>query len=211
LTRNLDVQLLLEACKSGDLDVVKRILGKDGELVNCSDKEGRLSTPLHFAAGYNRLEVCKYLIEMHADVLACDKALLQPIHNAASYGHVDVASLLIQSGCDVNSQDVYLFTPLHEAVLKRKYEICKLLVRNGANVSLKNRDGHSPLDLALQLNDPDLIDLIRGDCALLDACKKGQLERVKKLLHAFNVNCADVNGRHSSPLHLAAGFKYIFL
>lgn len=90
--------------------------------MNCNDKEGRLSTPLHFAAGYNRLQVCKYLIEMKANVLASDKGLLQPIHNASSYGHYEVANLLIQSGCDVNAQDIYLYTPLHEATLKKSIE-----------------------------------------------------------------------------------------
>ena len=91
--RNLDVQMLLEASKSGDLEVIKVILSKNSDLVNCCDKGGRLSTPLHFAAGYNRLQICKYLIEMRANVISCDKGLLQPIHNAASYG---VSLILVQ-------------------------------------------------------------------------------------------------------------------
>jgi tankyrase len=106
-----------------------RILTKNRDLVNCFDKDGRLSTPLHFAAGYNRLRICQYLIEMNANVLACDKGLLQPIHNAASYGHVEVTDLLIKNGADVNAQDIYVYTPLHEATLKKKYEICKLLIQ----------------------------------------------------------------------------------
>ena len=36
--------------------------------VNCRDFEGRQSTPLHFAAGYNRVEVVEYLLSMGADV-----------------------------------------------------------------------------------------------------------------------------------------------
>lgn len=108
-TRNLDVQLLLEACKSGDLDVVERILNRDRSLVHCSDTEGRLSTPLHFAAGYNRIDICKLLITTyHANVCACDRASLQPLHNAASYGHLNVADLLIKSGADLNAQVAYL-------------------------------------------------------------------------------------------------------
>jgi tankyrase len=66
---------------------------------------------------------------MNANVLACDKGLLQPIHNAASYGHVEVTDLLIKNGADVNAQDVYLYTPLHEATHKKKSEICKLLIQ----------------------------------------------------------------------------------
>ena len=44
-----DIQLLLESSKSGDLEVVKRILNLNPNLVNCCDKDGRLSSPLHFA------------------------------------------------------------------------------------------------------------------------------------------------------------------
>ena len=44
-----DIQLLLESSKSGDLEVIKRILNLNPTLVSCCDKDGRLSTPLHFA------------------------------------------------------------------------------------------------------------------------------------------------------------------
>lgn len=35
--------------------------------------KGRLSTPLHFAAGYNRVAVVEYLLSNGADVHAKDK------------------------------------------------------------------------------------------------------------------------------------------
>lgn len=41
--------------------------------VNCRDVEGRQSTPLHFAAGYNRVSVVEYLLLHGADVHAKDK------------------------------------------------------------------------------------------------------------------------------------------
>ena len=43
------------------------------ESVNCQDMEGRKSTPLHFAAGYNRKEVVEFLLEQNADVGKKDK------------------------------------------------------------------------------------------------------------------------------------------
>lgn len=49
----------------------------------------------------------------------------------------------------------------------------------------------------------DLADLLRGDSALLDAAKKGNLDRVKKLLTSENIDCRDKQGRNSTPLHLA--------
>ena len=49
--------------------------------VNCRDVDGRHSTPLHFAAGYNRVAVVEYLLEHGADVHAKDKGyVLSLIH-----------------------------------------------------------------------------------------------------------------------------------
>lgn len=40
--------------------------------IDCKDFDGRESTPLHFAAGYNRVEVLEYLLEKGADIEARD-------------------------------------------------------------------------------------------------------------------------------------------
>ncbi|KAJ8406825.1 hypothetical protein AAFF_G00297410 [Aldrovandia affinis] len=195
---------LLEASKSGDLEIVKRLCTLQN--VNCRDVEGRQSTPLHFSAGYNRVAVVEFLLRHGADVHAKDKGGLVPLHNACSYGHYEVAELLVIHGAVVNVADLWKFTPLHEAAAKGKYEICKLLLQHGADPAKKNRDGNTPLDLAKD-GDTDIQDLLRGDAALLDAAKKSCLARVKRLCRPDNVNCRDTQGRHSTPLHLAAGYN----
>ncbi|XP_026995835.2 poly [ADP-ribose] polymerase tankyrase-1 isoform X2 [Tachysurus fulvidraco] len=174
--------------------------------VNCRDLEGRHSTPLHFAAGYNRVAVVEYLLHHGADVHAKDKGGLVPLHNACSYGHYEVAELLVRHGASVNVADLWKFTPLHEAAAKGKYEICKLLLKHGADPTKKNRDGNTPLDMVKE-GDTDIQDLLRGDAALLDAAKKGCLARVQKLCSPENINCRDTQGRNSTPLHLAAGYN----
>lgn len=40
---------------------------------------------------------------------------------------------------------------------------------------------------------------------LFEACRNGDLSRVKKLVNTQNVNARDTAGRKSSPLHFAAG------
>ena len=40
---------------------------------------------------------------------------------------------------------------------------------------------------------------------LFEACRNGDLNKVKKLVSAQNVNAKDTAGRKSSPLHFAAG------
>ncbi|KAM4808667.1 poly [ADP-ribose] polymerase tankyrase-1 isoform 2-T2 [Rhinophrynus dorsalis] len=202
-TSDVDYRLL-EASKAGDLDTVKQLCSPQN--VNCRDLEGRHSTPLHFAAGYNRVAVVEYLLHHGADVHAKDKGGLVPLHNACSYGHYEVAELLVRHGASVNVADLWKFTPLHEAAAKGKYEICKLLLKHGADPTKKNRDGNTPLDLVKD-GDTDIQDLLRGDAALLDAAKKGCLARVQKLCTQENINCRDTQGRNSTPLHLAAGYN----
>ncbi|KRX95030.1 Tankyrase-1, partial [Trichinella pseudospiralis] len=201
---------LLEASKAGDLEMVKVVLNESDDkqsLINCRDVEGRHSTPLHFAAGYNRLEVVKFLVQAGADIQAKDKGGLVPLHNACSYGHYEVTEFLVQQGADVNATDLWKFTPLHEAAAKGKFDICKLLLANGADKTRTNRDGHTPLDLIKDNENDDVADLLRGDSAILDAAKTGSLEKVKKLVTAENVSCRDGQGRNSTPLHLAAGYN----
>ncbi|XP_044537058.1 poly [ADP-ribose] polymerase tankyrase-1-like, partial [Gracilinanus agilis] len=202
-TSDVDYRLL-EASKAGDLETVKQLCSPQN--VNCRDLEGRHSTPLHFAAGYNRVSVVEFLLHHGADVHAKDKGGLVPLHNACSYGHYEVAELLVRHGASVNVADLWKFTPLHEAAAKGKYEICKLLLKHGADPTKKNRDGNTPLDLVKE-GDTDIQDLLRGDAALLDAAKKGCLARVQKLCTPDNINCRDTQGRNSTPLHLAAGYN----
>ncbi|KAK1883874.1 Poly [ADP-ribose] polymerase tankyrase-1 [Dissostichus eleginoides] len=42
---------------------------------------------------------------------------------------------------------------------------------------------------------------------LFEACRNGDVSRVKKLVDALNVNAKDMAGRKSTPLHFAAGKK----
>ncbi|UJR37371.1 hypothetical protein I4U23_030079 [Adineta vaga] len=203
---DLELQLL-EASKSGDLDVVKRVLTLNPLLVNCRDAQGRNSTPLHFAAGYNRLQVVEYLLSLGADVTARDKGGLVPLHNSCSYGHLEVTALLLKSDASPQTADLWKVTPLHESAAKGKFEICKLLLKYGADPNKKNRDGAIPLDLVKE-RDSDVADLLRGDSAILELAKKGNLERLRKLVTPENVNCRDLQGRNSTSLHLAAGYNH---
>ncbi|KAJ8025370.1 Tankyrase-1 [Holothuria leucospilota] len=203
-----DSTKFLEASKAGDLDLVKAMTAKNPAIVNCRDKEGRHSTPLHFAAGYNRVAVVDFLLQHGAYVHAKDKGGLVPLHNACSFGHYEVTELLLKHGAMVNATDLWKFTPLHEAAAKGKYDICKLLLKHGAEPGKKNRDGQSPLDVVKE-GDLDILDLLRGDAAVLDAAKKGNLARLQKLVTSDNINCRDSQGRNSTPLHLAAGYNNV--
>ncbi|KAI7694650.1 hypothetical protein SSS_01534, partial [Sarcoptes scabiei] len=137
---------ILDAAKKGELDRLTRIV--NAENVNCRDCQGRNSTPLHLAAGYNNFDVAEFLLEKGADVNAPDKGGLIPLHNAASYGHLDIAALLIKHQTNVNATDRWGFTPLHEAAQKGRTQLCALLLAHGADPTMKNYESQTALDLA---------------------------------------------------------------
>ena len=52
-----------------------------------------------------------------------------------------------------------------------------LYFKHGGDPTKKNHEGHTPLDLVKE-GFPDVVDLLRGDVALLEAAKKGNLAKV---------------------------------
>ncbi|KAL3989932.1 Ankyrin repeats (3 copies) family protein [Acanthocheilonema viteae] len=207
VTRHSQELDLLDAARCGDLCTIKRIIESCGtKIINCKDFDGRESTPLHFAAGYNRVEVLKYLLEKGANVEARDTGWLVPLHNACAYGHLVVAELLVKHGANLNAIDKWGYTPLHEAALKGKFDVCKLLLLSGADQKHKGRDGKTPLDVVKE-GAEDVYNLLRGDEAVLEAAKEGDVEKIRKIIIPATINCRDVRGRFSTPLHLAAGYN----
>ena len=74
---------LLDAAKCGSLQRVMRLLTPSN--VNCKDNEGRNSTALHLASGYNNIEVAEFLLENGAQVNIPDKGGWYPGDRASLY------------------------------------------------------------------------------------------------------------------------------
>lgn len=87
-TVGLETQLL-DAAKAGDLETVQRIVLSNPHTVNCRDLDGRHSTPLHFASGYNRVAVVEFLLENGAEVHASDKGGLVPLRKLSSDDNIE--------------------------------------------------------------------------------------------------------------------------
>lgn len=62
---------VLDAARIGAEDILTALLNPLN--VNCHASDGRRSTPLHLAAGYNRIRVVQLLLQHGADVHAKDK------------------------------------------------------------------------------------------------------------------------------------------
>lgn len=100
------------------------------------------------------------------------------------------------------------FSALHEASAKGKVEVVLALLRHGGNWNLRNSEGKTPIDLA----DPTTKPILTGDYRkdeLLEAARLGDEQKLLELLNPLNVNCHAMDGRRSTPLHLASGYNRV--
>ena len=90
---NTNAALLYRACRQGDVGTVRTEL-KKGANPNPvhEDKLPHGWGPLHVAANYNHMEVCKVLLQRGADINAKDKAVSNGI-----YGHTHQL-IMVQAG-----------------------------------------------------------------------------------------------------------------
>jgi hypothetical protein len=98
LTAHFDQLELHEAAKLGDLAQCKTLI-RIGKYVNARDVND--STPLHFAAFYDRMPIIRFLVEAaRADVNACcdNKEFPTPLAWARYAGHQDIVDYLAAAG-----------------------------------------------------------------------------------------------------------------
>jgi hypothetical protein len=131
----------VEACRKGDIDGLRLVLGGNVEAGNCSDiKGGR--TYLHHVA-------------QHLD---------GPI------AHRFLECLVEEYRTDVNARSkITGETPLHIAVGQRKVGLAKALILRGANANVETNGGKTPLNLAIANRvDTQLIELMIKEGATCD-------------------------------------------
>ena len=176
----------------GNVEVIKLLLAS-GAAVN-GIKQPDL-TPLHFAAGNGHKAAVELLLSKGAKVDSVTGSGVTPLHLAVLKGYELVAKVLLDSGAnakaavtkdtssgagDLSYTITAYQTPLHLACAAGYGGLVDLLISKGADVDAQDGNGRTPLTVAVDANNEDM---------------------VKALLEAH----ADPNAGRSSALNLAAG------
>ncbi|KAM5345131.1 hypothetical protein ACJ41O_010993 [Fusarium nematophilum] len=145
---------------SKDLEAVIDILVQNGADVNALHGRNR-SRPLHLAVERRSTDLVRILLAHNAKpgLGNCDGC--SPLHEAAEKGLADIVSLLLQHGGKVNQGSVDGLTPLSGAVKNGHRAIVEQLLAKMANPAMRDKWGHTTVDLALQRNDEDTATLLR--------------------------------------------------
>lgn len=120
--------------------------------------------PLFGAAVGNRPELVDLLLEAGADPHLPSASLQQtPPHGASQEGHEAVVARLLEvPGINLEAKDTRGYTPLHVAVSRKQREIARLLLAAGARRDALSNMKETPLDMARNAGDPDLIAMLEA-------------------------------------------------
>lgn len=157
-----DTQPLLNAAESGDLTAIRKLLNSSS---NIDIRDACLWTPLMKAALNGHLETTRQLIEAGADLNLTDKGGYSALMLAASNNHAEVVNLLLKAGADPNQVEMTEgFSALIWAVKLGHIETVNRLLASTADRSIRDFDGKSALDWALEEKRGELITLLNpGD------------------------------------------------
>jgi cytohesin len=183
-----NMQAVMAAAWSGDLDALRRLLNADRSLANrMGDAEG--SRPIHYAAAKS-LAAVELLLSYGADPLAVGSDG-NALHLAVWFNNAEVVDFLIAQGINVNATAGAGETPLHFAALQGHEAIAAKLLAHGANPNVATTHGptdmfktqppvvgETPLHLAAAYGHAAIVTLLLAHGAGKDACDRtGQTAR----------------------------------
>lgn len=95
-----------------------------------------------------------------------------PLHYACYYGSKEVIDLLLDLGANIKAVDSDGNTCLHYAVKSESIRAVKKLLVRGANKNVKNKEGKTPFDVALDLKKGELYDILKNFTLKEKCCSK---------------------------------------
>lgn len=113
------------------------------------------------------------------------------------------------SSSEIHNNGSHCLLHRSNALTPERECVCILLCICWLRVTLCWLTSLSRSRVCAQDTDSDVYDLLRGDIAVLEAAKRGNLSKIQRLITAENINCRDTQGRNSAPLHLAAGYNNV--
>ncbi|XP_060733380.1 putative palmitoyltransferase ZDHHC13 [Tachysurus vachellii] len=147
------------AIRQGHLQTVIQLMryGADPSLV---DGEGYAG--LHLAVLFQNMPIAAYLMAKGQEVDVSDANGQTSLMLAAQkIIGPEPTNFLLRCNASVNAVDkVNRNSPLHCAVLAGNVDAAHILLESGASVELQNANGHTPIDLAHQVNSPLLIHML---------------------------------------------------
>ncbi|KAJ7255911.1 ankyrin repeat-containing domain protein [Mycena rebaudengoi] len=181
--------VLHTACRTGNVAIVELLFEMKADVNEVSRSRmtwGPVDTcigpPLAIACKHNHVETARILIRHGADVnfhlpsqeVYSDHRFMSvnwaerterdgsPLHIACRNNHIEMVKLLLQhEAIIVNARTEFKMTPLHYACENSNFFIAELLVSANADVNMEDFGGATPLEIAQEIENDQLIHLLQ--------------------------------------------------
>ena len=212
-----DTTLLISACQSGNVHLVKMLIWYGSNPMAINSKR---ATALHLAALYGREEVVRVLVNRYTcSVNRIDANGDTALHKAAENGHVSTVRLLVSEfGANASVRNTEGRTSLHVAATAGHSDVVRTLINEfGCNPNEKTSNGDTVLHLSIANNRESIVTFLltqsscdpslrghhgRTPLHIAAACGYGKVVTSLLSEHAVDPMCVDYDG--NTPLHIAA-------
>ena len=150
---------LMKAARYSYIELAEFLIENGADL---EARDFRGNTPLMFAAWEGQLEMVRFLLQKGADVNAKNKLNWNALMQACLQGHYEIAKILIENGSEINVIEKEKgVTPLILAAYSGATGIIQLLLDAGADKTIKNKEGKTAYDIAIDQYNLDIADLLK--------------------------------------------------
>lgn len=145
---------------TGQWELVDNLLTAEIDIINSKDGDGR--TVLHEIAAIGTPQAVIELVKRGANLNAEDNEKRTPLHYAVSKKakQIAVVEQLITSGANVNTADNKDRTVVHYTAAHGHASVLECLAKHQANLGSVDKRGQTPLQLAVQDKNLDVVDAI---------------------------------------------------
>lgn len=163
---------LVQAVLNDDIDEVRELLQKKPK-VNVRDKSENGITPLHAAVQNGNVEIAALLLSYGAKVNARDTDKRTPLMMIDYDAETEMLDLLLVYGARFDLKDKRKNTLLHYAVKNSAGEnVFGRLLILGLDINAANKEGQTPLMLAVEEEDSSLVEMLLAAGANVNAIDK---------------------------------------
>ena len=210
-----EASLACIAARRANMPMLK-LLVEAGVDVNRADRRSQTSkarTPIQEAARKGWLEGVVLLLDLDADVDACEEGDVTALHIAARMGHADVVRALLKRRADPGGDRRSIATPMHETASPA---ILTMLLQAGAAVDQRDRNKCTALHMQCYSGRPENVAILLDNNADVHACDRkgrppaflvggrGDPEKVYQLLKAKGLNMGLRDANENTLAHAMA-------
>eukprot|EP00605_Chrysophyceae_sp_TOSAG23-4_P001590 GSChrysophyteH1.ASY1.ANO1.1745.1 assembled CDS len=133
--------------------------------------------PSSYLSGHSAIEVAarnghtpcvKVLIRFGADLEDMGLRGVTALNSAVAGGHMDCTIALLDAGADISGKNMNEDTPLHVAtLLTNPVPFIRLLLKKGADANVVNRQGYTPVRMAIANASALAVDALGGRAAMV--------------------------------------------